>query len=319
MALLESQMLPTKSVPFGPATGKAGWRHMHTAMGFREGVLDATHMKASQRAAGGPGKFVDIAAGDGWVQGDDTARQGLYHEHNDAVLTLPTPDNTSGNPRFDQLILRVPDSSIAGASDIPVYEILQGTPNGSTTPDNRVGAAALPNGCFRIAEWVAGNGYTQVTDAMIRDRRTYALGAGFLASGSASGVAYSTGSASLVDLDTANFQRRLESNGVGPIDFELYGDFGHSGAAQFIVLELLQDGVVLPSLEAVLRRGPNDESHLWKASFTPSAGTHLYKIQWRTQSATASLQNQAAAAQSTRPTWRAVERTASAARHNGAT
>jgi hypothetical protein len=209
MTLLDAQMLPTKSVPFGPATGKAGWRHMHAVMGLQEGVIGAGDFKAAQRAAGA-NKSVDVPAGDAWIQGDDTARQGIYHQNNDATINVVTPDNTSGNPRFDQLILRVYDSSIAGASDTPTLEIVQGTPNGATTIDNRLGAGALPNGAIRLAEWVAPNAYTQVTTAMIRDRRPWARGFRRRMIRTAGDQSYASGAQAV---DSATFGARLECSG----------------------------------------------------------------------------------------------------------
>ena len=93
-----------------------------------------------------------MAAGAAWVQGDDTARQGLYHQVNDAAVTGLVAAGHATNPRIDQVILRIFDSSVTGVSDTPTLSTLAGTATGGATLDNRTGAAALPNGAIRIAD-----------------------------------------------------------------------------------------------------------------------------------------------------------------------
>lgn len=143
---------------------------------IREGVYDVGDLKVTQRAAGA-NKSVDIAAGRAWVRGDDTARQGSYHCENDGTVNLAIADNTSGNPRIDQVIVHVYDSSvIGGGTNAAPLEILQGTPTAGATIDNRLGAAALPATAIRLADIPVASGFASITSGIIRDRRAMALG-----------------------------------------------------------------------------------------------------------------------------------------------
>lgn len=229
MALMTPSFLPSQSYPFGPGAGKTGLRYVMEQLGLQEGVMGAADFKVSQRAAGGAGMFVDIAAGGAWIKGDDTARQGSYHAVNDAVMTLVVPANVSGSPRFDQVVLRAYDSSIAGGTDGIALEVLTGTPNASADIDNRLGAVALPPGAVRLGEWVTPNGAALVSNAMIRDRRPKARGA-YLRMDRASDAA--TSSATMVQFITTAHTPldRIELAGGNEIEVGL-DVYGYAGAA----------------------------------------------------------------------------------------
>lgn len=174
MALLIPEYLQTKKY------SALRVRQLLMNLPIQAGVIGATDLKVSQRSTGA-NKTVDIAIGDGWVKGSFTARQGLYHVYNDAVVNLTVPDNASGNPRVDQVIAKVNDTTDGGGiADSAEFQLLQGTPTAGATLDNAAGTtsrAALPVSALRIAEFVTASGFTSITDGIIRDRRPWARGA----------------------------------------------------------------------------------------------------------------------------------------------
>jgi hypothetical protein len=137
----------------------------------QEGVVGANDLKVAQRAAGGANMSVDIAAGSAFVQGDTTSRQGLYHAYNDALVNLAIGNNSTGNPRLDQIICRVYDSQdgLAGA-DQATLEVVPGTATAGATLDNRNGAAALPFTAVRIASYRSSNARDAQPDRYDSDR-----------------------------------------------------------------------------------------------------------------------------------------------------
>lgn len=181
MTLLEPMWLPTKTVPFGPASGKQGLRYMLQQHGLQEGVYDAGDFDVTQRGAGA-NMSVDVAAGGAWVQGDDTARQGFYHLVNDATVNVAVSAAHATLPRVDQVVARVYDSSVAGGSDTPAVEVIAGTATSGaqcTDPaaaNYRTGAAALPNGCVRLADVQVDAAVASIVNAKIYDRRPWARG-----------------------------------------------------------------------------------------------------------------------------------------------
>lgn len=283
MALLTPSFLPSQTYPFGPSASKVGLRFIFEQLGLQEGAVDTPAFRASQRAAGGANMSLDFAAGGAWVRGDDTARQGFYHAYNDAILNVAVPPNASGSPRFDQAILRAYDSSIAGGTDGIAVEVLAGAPNGSTNIDNRLGAVALPNGAMRLAEWVTPNGAAAITDALLRDRRTYADGARFRFDRTAGD--YTTASLSMAALDAVNMAARFECSGR-PIEMVLVGDVFISAAAASVLFEPRVDGAALSPGAYRARKFQDvstniaDDGVLLSVEFTPAAGTHLLAPFW---------------------------------------
>lgn len=277
MALMTPSFLPSQTYPFGPGAGKVGLRFLFEQLAMQEGVIEATAMKVSQRAAGGAGMFVDTALGGIWVRGDDTARQGYYHGYNDAVVTTAVPANVSGNPRFDQLICRNYDAAIAGVVDGMFFEVLTGTPSAPVTIDNRTGAVALPNGAVRLAEWVTPNGAAAITDAMIRDRRPRARGVDLNIHRVAGDLAFATAGAGFANVDVATMQHRVELSG-GPVDIDLNAMTLNTGTGGLLQLRLSIDAVAVQ--EARQSVGGNPSYAMMPLTYrgTPAAGTHLLTL-----------------------------------------
>lgn len=132
-------------------------------------------MLVSQRGAGA-NMSVDVAAGDAWIRGDSTTRQGLYHLVNDAVANTAVGAADPANPRLDQIIARINDTTILGGSDVPTLEVVAGTATVGASLDNRVGAAALPASAILLADVLVGAAVASITNANIRDRRAIRAG-----------------------------------------------------------------------------------------------------------------------------------------------
>lgn len=99
---------------------------------------------------GGSGLNLSIAQGGFFAEGDDDDR-GVYHGYNDAAVTLTAGAADPTNPRIDQVIARVYDSTYGEGADEWALEVLAGTPTGGATLTNLNGAATLPDNSVRLA------------------------------------------------------------------------------------------------------------------------------------------------------------------------
>jgi hypothetical protein len=267
-------------------------RAMLMDMSLQPGVVGATDLKVSQRAAG-INMSVDVAAGTGWVAGTSTARQGLYHCYNDGVVNLAIGSNTSGNPRIDQVILRVYDSSDGGnAQDNSFVEVLQGTPTSGATLDNRTGAATLPAHSIRLADILVANLATGISNSVIRDRRPWARG-GFSQVIRTAGN-YTTTSASLVAVDSTNVAIRMECTG-NPVRIKMSGETSGTINSQFFYVAPWIDG----ALEGTTNFALWQYQHATTATGNircefehvayPSAGSHVFSLAYAVTSGTLTL------------------------------
>lgn len=93
---------------------------------------------------------VSVAQGGGWVEGDDDDR-GMYSIYNDGPVTVSMDAADPTNPRIDQVIARVYDTTYGEGADEWVLEPLSGTATGGATLANLNGAAALPDNAIRLA------------------------------------------------------------------------------------------------------------------------------------------------------------------------
>lgn len=215
MTLLTPDFLDTKTYPFAALRQALS----DQGGGVQEGVIGVNDLKVTQRAAGATMQ-VDVAAGAGWVQGDTNARQGKYHVINDATITTAAlAANASGNPRVDSIILHVYDSTVSGASDTPLIEILTGTPTAGAqiaTPTAalyRAGAAALPATAMLLADVIVASGAASVVNANINDRRQWALGAHYSMGGTNAGN-YTVVSGTPALPDATNLTCNIECSGA---------------------------------------------------------------------------------------------------------
>lgn len=144
-------------------------RQMQAAAGgpLQEGIVNVGDFKVAQRGAGA-NMSVDVAAGDAWVQGDNTARQGTYHVGNDATVNVAIAAAHATNPRIDQVVLRIYDSTvIGGEKDLAVIEVVSGTATAGASLSNLTGAAALPSSAIRLAYVLVPAAATKIETASI--------------------------------------------------------------------------------------------------------------------------------------------------------
>ena len=111
-----------------------------------EGIEKPLSLKVSATGA----MSVSIAAGGAFVQGDDSAGQGMYYVWNDAATTLSGFSlPPSGQKKIDTVILRINDPQASGtAGDNASFGIVPGSPvptAGTALP------AALPSSALPLA------------------------------------------------------------------------------------------------------------------------------------------------------------------------
>lgn len=252
-------------------------RFLAEVANLQEGVVGSGDFKATAAAAGL--MRVDVAAGAAFIKGDSGTpavglSQGLFLLVNDAAIanavTLATSDAT--NPRIDQIILKVRDSSdLATGADDVVLDKVTGTPTAGATLDNRTGAGALPNDAIRLADVLVPAASTSVTAGNVRDRRPWARGAHYSLL-RMSGTNYTTTATSLVRIDATNLEPRVECSGV-PVEVRLDGTVGNSTSSN-VEIGLSVDAAELTNDK---RRTPPIYTPLvarWVV--TPAPGSHLF-------------------------------------------
>lgn len=118
----------------------------------------------------GAGHSVDVAAGQAFVRGTQTAGQGVYLLGNDATVNLlvATPDAT--NPRIDLVQLRVTDDS--GGAGVGTLDVKTGVPAGSPSPPTPDENALV------LAEVLVPASAPSSANYTITDRRTRASALG---------------------------------------------------------------------------------------------------------------------------------------------
>lgn len=127
------------------------------------------------------GMGISVAAGVAWIAGSNVADQGLYRQYVSAATAMTVTNNASGNPRLDQVILRVLDSDAdsSGAYEARL-EIVPGTPTGGATLVNRTGAANLTTllesskSVSLVADILVPAGAVSLVGGNLADKRTFA-------------------------------------------------------------------------------------------------------------------------------------------------
>lgn len=237
MTLLTPDFLDTKTYPFSALRQVMA----DQGGGIQEGVCGQPDFFVTQRAAGA-NMQVDVAAGAAWVQGDTNARQGMYHVINDATITTAALAAANATlPRLDRIILHVYDSTVTGASDTPLIEIVPGTPTAGATLDNLLGVGAVPATATTLALILVPAAATSITNANIRAKRTFARGFSFATQGSGS-ANYTTLSTTPVTLAAGGYDGSFEkgTNSFWEIAFDWHSlNVGGSIAE----VSLLIDGV----------------------------------------------------------------------------
>src|SRR5206468_8291587 len=124
------------------------------------------------RAAATANNTVIVGAGTAFVVESDGT--GVYVCHNDADKTLTVPAASTTQSRRDIVVAQVRDSTISGANDDWVLQVVTGTPSSGTPV-----APAVPANALALADYLVPAGSsTVVTSANINDRRVNATALG---------------------------------------------------------------------------------------------------------------------------------------------
>lgn len=139
-------------------------RFMYATMGQRGGVVNSTDLAVSQN--GTPNMSVNVAAGQVYVLGTESANQGLYYGENRSTANLAIAAADSTNARRDLVVARVKDAAYSGATNSFTLEVVTGTPAGSPADPT------VPANCWVLARVAVAAGATTVVTANITDLRT---------------------------------------------------------------------------------------------------------------------------------------------------
>lgn len=140
---------------------------------------------------GSPNGTVQVAAGKAIVTASGSGLTGAYHVWNDAALTSPAIDPTTTNGRKDRLVLRV-------TSGVPALEVVKGTASGSPAEPSITGDNYL-----ELALITLPGSTTNITNAMITDRRAIAIARGSFAASSTDAITPAGGAPVRYNTDTA--------------------------------------------------------------------------------------------------------------------
>lgn len=260
----------------------ADFRRVVLDSDVQQGVLGATDLLVSQTGAASMNLLV--AAGAAWVRGTTSTRQGLYNTYNDANVQVNIGANSSGNPRLDQVILRIYDSTDTPGSnqDIAAIEVLPGgTASPGVTLNNRLNAAVLPANSLLLADVLVASGAVSIANAVIRDRRVWARG--FYQQ--AMGVTSAPTSSSVASPGTLITDMSLTGEFTNvPVQLSFEVGINHSVAGTSVSVAPLLDGAVLTGFSAiddtvvqtVAAAGSSTASGAFV--FTPPAGRHTITL-----------------------------------------
>jgi hypothetical protein len=269
-------------------------------MPIQPGVVGSGDLAVAQRGAGA-NMSVDVAVGMAFVQGTTQSRQGMYHVFNSATENVVVGAAHSTLPRLDQIILRIFDSTVSGASDTPTLSTLAGTATSGATLDNRSGAATLPDDSIRLADVLVPAGASSIVTADIRARRQRARGQFVTASPSTSGPTISTVAFGAVIPQltiTAEFSGkpvRITSD----VQFHVQSGYGLTGSTNAIMqIYATHDGTAITGSGRTNQWAGGDAANLDDEKFplsldlvhTPTAGRHTYAIMGYTSMTTAIAQ-----------------------------
>ena len=144
------------------------WR-AHLTAGIGQGVIAPGDWKVSEHAAGA-NMSVDIATGRGAILGTEAAGQGMFLGSSDAVETLTIAASpSSGQSRVDLVVATIRDSSIAGAHDDMIFQVVTGTASAGTPVVPTTPASSVLLATIAVAGLVG-----TIVDANITDARTLA-------------------------------------------------------------------------------------------------------------------------------------------------
>lgn len=121
-------------------------------------------------ANGTPNMSVNVATGNAWIRGTQSAAQGVYHLFNDATVNLAISAADPTNPRRDLIIAQVRDGNYSGSSYDGRILVVTGTPAASPSDPS---LASYPNALVLARVAVAANA-SSIVAGNITDLRTLA-------------------------------------------------------------------------------------------------------------------------------------------------
>lgn len=288
MTVRVPEFLPSNAYTF------QSFRYALQQMRDQAGVVTGTDMKVSQHAAGA-NMTVDIATGNGWINGASIAQQGFYHTFNDATLNVGNFNAADPfNPRIDQVIIAVEDASVAGTNNDGKAVIIQGTavagaqavdPNSAGYRSGAASDASIrasyPN-FLRLCDVAVPATATSILNSYIIDRRPWANGASYTYTNQTAG-AYSTIAGVYEYVDINNMSVRLETQ--QPAVEVIFSAATALGATFNGFFQILIDGLAVNSWERDNSGGGLADSNMpitIHTAYGVAAGTHLYQVQFKT-------------------------------------
>lgn len=134
----------------------------------RQGVIRLSEFAG---VASGSARAITVSSGNIFVQGSESANQGMYHCFADAPVDV-TIAPAASFPRIDSIYVVVHDPLESGTSSIFERVVQQGTETSGTTLDSRAGAnVTVPNNSFWICDVLATVGSGLIPAANVRDKR----------------------------------------------------------------------------------------------------------------------------------------------------
>lgn len=246
------------------------FRRFFAGVFLSEGVLGATDLDVTQRAAGA-NMSVDVAAGKCLVSDAQTV-QGLYPLVSDAVTNLSIASNSSGSTRIDIVVARVKDTEYADASNAKTIEIVQGTA-GSGVP-------ATPTRCLKLAEVTVASGAASITNTNIAESRVWA-GVGLGPRGQVVyGSTTSTGSITTTVTDvTGGSTGSITTTAGRRYRYAFSVPVQSTVASDIVLLSVYKDGSALGTNVAFPVPAANVSYPVtfWVED-GPTAGSHTYKL-----------------------------------------
>lgn len=160
-------LLPTQWVPNQAYTASED-RHLLESLGAKEGPVDITADFVPTVPIGGdPNRSIRVSAGRCFIKGDDAvARQGVYHQVNDASEMVPLAAAHATLARIDRVSVQVVDGGVFGGSSQRYFVVTTGTPAASPV------APGLPPTAMPVANVLSAAGAAGVVvPADISDAR----------------------------------------------------------------------------------------------------------------------------------------------------
>lgn len=130
------------------------------------GVIGLADYKVAQ--TGTASMNLTVTSGAAWVDGSQSATEGVYAVYNDDNSQTVTISTANGsNPRIDLVVLQVRNSVYSGAHDDAILTVIKGTAAASPSPP------ALPADALLLAQILVGTSVTSITTANITDKRSF--------------------------------------------------------------------------------------------------------------------------------------------------